>query len=82
MLWMRFVGPPKSHVGTGYAPATINHNLAVLKAFYDDRREAGRAAEFPSLLSKMITFSSRMTEIGLKTGRPEGKRDRHPHLLD
>lgn len=27
--------------GTGYAPATINHNLAVLRGFYADRIEAG-----------------------------------------
>ncbi len=27
--------------GSGYAPATINHNLAVLRSFYDDRLSAG-----------------------------------------
>lgn len=27
--------------GSGYAPATINHNLAVLRSFYDDRLVTG-----------------------------------------
>lgn len=50
VLWMRFVANPT--VGArpsrscgvnpgGYAPATINHNLAVLRSFYADRIEAG-----------------------------------------
>lgn len=46
VLWMRFVprtpaGPSSTRPGAGYAPATINHNLAVLKGFYADRLEAG-----------------------------------------
>lgn len=28
--------------GSGYAPATINHNLAVLRSFYDERLSAGQ----------------------------------------
>jgi site-specific recombinase XerD len=45
VLWMRFVAQPKYSISgdtAGYAPATINHNLAVLKSFYADRIEAGR----------------------------------------
>ncbi len=45
VLWMRFVAQPKystSGDAAGYAPATINHNLAVLKSFYGDRIESGR----------------------------------------
>ncbi len=57
VLWMRFttkpaktnvdkpgaaaLGRPASTSGTGYAPTTINHNLAVLRGFYDDRIAAG-----------------------------------------
>ncbi|MFZ2750081.1 MAG: tyrosine-type recombinase/integrase, partial [Propioniciclava sp.] len=40
VLWMRMVGPA-GRPG-GYAPATINHGLAVVKAFYADRLAAGR----------------------------------------
>ena len=39
VLWMRLVGPA-GRPG-GYAPATINHALAVIKAFYADRISAG-----------------------------------------
>lgn len=45
VLWMRFVAQPKYSISgdtAGYAPATINHNLAVLKSFYADRIETGR----------------------------------------
>jgi site-specific recombinase XerD len=45
VLWMRSVTPPsprRSSAQPGYAPATINHNLAVLKMFYADRMSAGR----------------------------------------
>lgn len=40
VLWMRVIGP----VGRqgGYAPATINHALAVIKMFYADRAAAGQ----------------------------------------
>lgn len=44
VLWMRFVAQPNfasSGDTAGYATATINHNLAVLKSFYADRIEAG-----------------------------------------
>lgn len=45
VLWMRFVpkptAPGTSRPSGGYAPATINHNLAVLKGFYADRMDAG-----------------------------------------
>ena len=50
VLWMRFVANPTvgaspSRSGGvnrgGYAPATINHNLAVLRSFYTDRIDAG-----------------------------------------
>ena len=44
VLWMRFAGRPTSTTAgraPGYAPATINHNLAVLKGFYADRMDAG-----------------------------------------
>lgn len=45
VLWMRFVPKPaaagSSRPSMGYAPATINHNLAVLKGFYADRMAAG-----------------------------------------
>ena len=40
VLWMRMVGPA-GRPG-GYAPATINHGLAVVKAFYADRLAAGQ----------------------------------------
>jgi len=49
VLWMRFSANPRigarpsgsgGHPG-GYAPATINHNLAVLRSFYTDRIDAG-----------------------------------------
>jgi len=40
VLWMRMVGPA-SRPG-GYAPATINHALAVVKMFYADRAAAGQ----------------------------------------
>ena len=40
VLWMRMVGPA-GRVG-GYAPATINHALAVVKSFYADRARAGQ----------------------------------------
>lgn len=39
VLWMRLVGPA-GRPG-GYAPATINHALAVIKMFYADRIRAG-----------------------------------------
>ena len=45
VLWMRFVARPTSSISgdtAGYAPATINHNLAVLKSFYGDRIKSGR----------------------------------------
>ena len=45
VLWMRFVPRPTAagsfRQSAGYAPATINHNLAVLKGFYADRMDAG-----------------------------------------
>jgi site-specific recombinase XerD len=37
VLWMRSAGRRRC----GYAPATINHNLTVLRAFYADRIAAG-----------------------------------------
>lgn len=40
VLWMRMVGPAGKP--GGYAPATINHALAVVKAFYADRATTGR----------------------------------------
>ena len=40
VLWMRMVGPA-GRPG-GYAPATINHGLAVVKAFDADRLAAGQ----------------------------------------
>lgn len=40
VLWMRMVGP--AHRADGYAPATINHALAVVKMFYADRALAGQ----------------------------------------
>lgn len=40
VLWMRMIGPA-GRVG-GYAPATINHALAVVKMFYADRAAAGQ----------------------------------------
>ncbi|GAB2448311.1 site-specific integrase [Nocardioides hungaricus] len=39
VLWMRLVGPAGRQ--GGYAPATINHALAVVKMFYIDRISAG-----------------------------------------
>lgn len=39
VLWMRLVGPAGR--ASGYAPATINHALAVVKMFYADRIAAG-----------------------------------------
>lgn len=39
VLWMRLVGPAGRQ--SGYAPATINHALAVVKMFYADRTRAG-----------------------------------------
>ena len=39
VLWMRLVGPAGRQ--GGYAPATINHALAVVKMFYADRISAG-----------------------------------------
>jgi site-specific recombinase XerD len=39
VLWMRLVGPAAK--SGGYAPATINHALAVIKMFYADRIAAG-----------------------------------------
>ncbi|MFC5731668.1 MULTISPECIES: tyrosine-type recombinase/integrase [Nocardioides] len=39
VLWMRLVGPAGRR--SGYAPATINHALAVIKMFYADRITAG-----------------------------------------
>lgn len=40
VLWMRMVGPADR--ADGYAPATINHALAVVKMFYADRALAGQ----------------------------------------
>ena len=40
VLWMRMVGPAGR--SGGYAPATINHALAVVKMFYVDRATAGQ----------------------------------------
>lgn len=40
VLWMRLVGPSAGRAG--YAPATINHALAVVKMFYLDRASAGQ----------------------------------------
>jgi site-specific recombinase XerD len=39
VLWMRLVGPAGRQ--GGYAPATINHALAVVKMFYADRIRTG-----------------------------------------
>jgi site-specific recombinase XerD len=39
VLWMRLVGPAGR--SGGYAPATINHALAVVKMFYADRIRSG-----------------------------------------
>lgn len=39
VLWMRLVGPADRQ--SGYAPATINHALAVVKMFYADRISSG-----------------------------------------
>jgi site-specific recombinase XerD len=39
VLWMRLVGPASRR--GGYAPATINHALAVVKMFYADRLSTG-----------------------------------------
>lgn len=39
VLWLRSARPRNG--GERYAPATINHNLAVLKSFYDERAAAG-----------------------------------------
>ena len=39
VLWMRLVGPAGRQ--PGYAPATINHALAVIKMFYADRIGTG-----------------------------------------
>lgn len=39
VLWMRLVGPAGR--SSGYAPATINHALAVVKMFYADRAALG-----------------------------------------
>lgn len=39
VLWMRLVGPASR--SAGYAPATINHALAVVKMFYVDRASTG-----------------------------------------
>ena len=39
VLWMRLVGPANKQ--GGYAPATINHALAVVKMFYADRMNSG-----------------------------------------
>ena len=53
VLWMRSTSRPRTRhgeaapvgvsvaIGRGYAPATINHNLAVLRGFYADRMAAG-----------------------------------------
>lgn len=40
VLWMRMVGPTGR--GSGYAPTTINHALAVVKSFYADRAVSGQ----------------------------------------
>lgn len=40
VLWMRLVGPGDR--AAGYAPATINHGLAVVKTFYAERAAAGQ----------------------------------------
>lgn len=39
VLWLRSARPRNG--GERYAPATINHNLAVLRSFYDERASAG-----------------------------------------
>lgn len=39
VLWLRLVGPAGRQ--SGYAPATINHAIAVVKMFYADRIRAG-----------------------------------------
>jgi len=44
VLWMRFTARPtvgSAVEGSGYAAATINHNLAVLRGFYADRMAVG-----------------------------------------
>jgi site-specific recombinase XerD len=44
VLWMRCPtkrGPDGRAAMTAYAPATINHNLAVLRSFYEDHMAAG-----------------------------------------
>jgi hypothetical protein len=50
VLWMRFMPRPVTGIGAaagvassgaGYAAATINHDLAVLRGFYADRLSAG-----------------------------------------
>ncbi len=45
VLWLRFTPKVASGrvrvAGSGYAPATINHNLAVLRSFYSERLDAG-----------------------------------------
>jgi site-specific recombinase XerD len=46
VLWMRCPtrrGPGGRVPTSAYAPSTINHNLAVLRSFYEDRMAAGEA---------------------------------------
>lgn len=51
VLWMRsatgFGSPRDSRPSLGYAPATINHNLAVLASFYASDAAGQRQAESP-----------------------------------
>lgn len=48
VLWLRFTPKASTTLRTGsasplgYAPATINHNLAVLRSFYDERAGVGQ----------------------------------------
>lgn len=66
VLWMRTMskrpphgGPPRS----AFAPATIDHNLAVLRSFYDDRMAAG--------------VGPIVNPVPQAAGRHGGRRDEH-----
>jgi len=40
VLWLR-IAPRQNSSRSGYAPSTINHNLAALRSFYDERASNG-----------------------------------------
>jgi hypothetical protein len=88
VLWLRFTpkgstavdgrdGARATMAGSGYAPATINHNLAVLLSFYDERLTAASGPvvnPVPSATGRDGERPGAITTRCNRSGRTGGRR--------